>query len=173
MLPGCAAVDAVVADDTAVATDAVAADASADIDCVPNCFGKVCGPNGCGGICGSCPGGTFCNPIGTCAVLDQADIQASDAAIPPKPDAVSEADVSAAMDAATMVDAAAGADAAAVPDTSGVLLDAKTSDAGAYYLGGSTARASCDAGRSGGARGWGWLALLGIGLLVTVRRRRA
>ena len=165
--------DAAVADDAAAGADAVAADASADIDCVANCYGKVCGPNGCGGICGSCPGGTFCNPIGTCAVIDQADIQASDAAIAPKPDAASEADVAAPTDAATVADVAAGADAAGVPDTSAVLLDAKTADAGAYYLGGSTPRASCDAGRGGGARAWGWLALLGIGALVGVRRRRA
>ena len=34
--------------------------------CTPQCGGVDCGDDGCGGSCGTCPGGTTCQPDGTC-----------------------------------------------------------------------------------------------------------
>jgi len=35
-------------------------------NCVPQCFGKICGSDGCGGSCGQCGTGETCNSDGVC-----------------------------------------------------------------------------------------------------------
>ena len=37
-----------------------------DGQCIPDCFGKVCGDDGCGGVCGTCDVGFFCNASNVC-----------------------------------------------------------------------------------------------------------
>lgn len=37
-----------------------------DFEIVPDCVNRRCGTDGCEGLCGECPGGTSCDPTGTC-----------------------------------------------------------------------------------------------------------
>jgi hypothetical protein len=37
-----------------------------DNEIVPDCVNRRCGSDGCEGLCGECPGGTSCDPTGTC-----------------------------------------------------------------------------------------------------------
>lgn len=43
-----------------------ATDPWADLWCVPDCTGRVCGDNGCGSLCGTCEGDNACTAAGQC-----------------------------------------------------------------------------------------------------------